>query len=80
MQKKEDIKWLNKAIELYNQNYSYLKIGKVLNINRKKVVYAGPTAIKIIKTIYKDATIYLDRKYDKINNLFAALSQNSQKT
>lgn len=46
----------------------------------KRVLYSGPYGLQIINTIYNDATIYLDRKYEKIKNCFAVLSQNSQKT
>ena len=35
---------------------------------------------KIIDAIYNDATIYLDRKYEKIQNCFAVIGQDSQKT
>lgn len=29
--------WFDKAIEMYNKDYSFLRIGKELNVDRKKV-------------------------------------------
>lgn len=43
----------------------------------KRVMYGGPYALDIIDKLYKDATIYLDRKYDKVLNLLAVVSGNT---
>lgn len=59
-----------------NKIHPLHKVGDIT----KRVLYSGPYALKIINTIYNDATIYLDRKYEKIQNCFAVIGQDSQKT
>lgn len=46
----------------------------------KRVLYGGLYGLQIVSKLYSDATIYLDRKYEKINNCFAVIGQDSQKT
>ena len=41
----------------------------------KKVSYSGKYAIDIINTIFKDANIYLDRKYERICNYLCRLGE-----
>lgn len=46
----------------------------------KRVLYGGIYGTEIVKKLYNNATIYLDRKYDKIMQLFAVIGQNPLKT
>ncbi len=46
----------------------------------KRVMYGGKYSLKIINKIYNNATIYLDRKYEKIKKLLCRLRPTLQKT
>lgn len=60
------IEFLDKYMEEINlhKNNIHLMHKERINSNAFKVSYSGPYAIHIINYIYKDATVYLDRKYE----------------
>lgn len=49
-------------------------------VNSRRILYGGQYGLQIVHQLYDDATIYLDRKYQKIKQMFAVLGQNSQET
>lgn len=67
-----------KALHLHENKIHPLH--KETKINSKRLLYSGPYGLQIIHQLYDNATIYLDRKYEKIKQMFAVLGQNSQKT
>lgn len=67
-----------KALNLHKNKIHPLHKG--ITINSKRLLYSGPYGLQIIHKLYDDATIYLERKYKKIQQMFAVIGQDSQKT
>ena len=67
--------WFDKAVELYNNNYSFLKIGRELNIDRKKIAkilkengYEAKYSFKTTGGVVRDFDVW--RKYSFNENYF----------
>ena len=72
------------SLQKYLNINSNMKINKISYDNRseaKKIQWsAKQNLIDFYNYIYKDATVYLDRKYNKYTQIIAVLSQKSQET
>ena len=72
------------SLQKYLNINSNMKINKISYDKRseaKKIQWSSKqNLIDFYNYLYKDATIYLDRKYNKYTQIIAALSQKSQKT
>ena len=58
-----------------NSKYVIDNVNSLSNINAFFLTVSGKKAINIFEWLYKDATIYLERKYNKYMNLLKEIKQ-----